>query len=403
MPQSSLFGYTGLAELGSNLRTDLWLTQVLSGLQQQSIDAAVEAIRTSATNYFRCLSQIDLETKRHAFVGVGWAIPSNENSFSPLLVQISNFHNQKNPLAYAKEEFEVSVDFLQQRHHGASNVTGRPLSSDVHIELQRNLRKCTKKQAGPAAVIAFMASAIRTMSSRFEDVGSNLMALSIPKSTLNYKSSFYWMAPPSLDAHTFLYLPADRDDSITYGPNYVCGGTALTDYKHVSGKKAEAYMKSMPSVSTLDFYKSVVLTDWHGSGTREDTYRPAVSDDYRLEGFGAITDIPSWPNGEKSPYYGYLVGISADDDTVDSIRNDSRFHVVYCESDKRDIPDEQWLQRLGTWLADRDMDTRAVSAFIQEIAELTRLQIVEELNTLLKQPKAKQLWLEQTKDSSSDA
>lgn len=299
------FGYTGLAEFEVGIRTDIWLTNALASLPRRSIDHAVEAIRIKATASFRSLKIADPVLRRHAFVGVGWAIPRGEDAFRPLFVNISNFHNERGEqLPRAGDEFTVNVEFLHDKDPGAFCVTGRPLSPDLVIELRRCLRKCARKNVGPLTVIQVFARTVRQMASRFDDVGSNLMALSIPKSTVELESPFYLSSVPSNNTHTFLYLPQELDREVTYGPNYVCGGTALTGFSITTGEKVKTMAPALDVVSPLDFYDTVVATSWVGSGSFGDSRHPEVADHYELDAYGVISDVPSWSRDEACPYYG---------------------------------------------------------------------------------------------------
>ena len=69
---STVFAYTGLAELGGGKRTDDWMLGVLADGQCVALGQAVVQLRDHATRRFRQLQLTRPEWKRHAFVFASW-------------------------------------------------------------------------------------------------------------------------------------------------------------------------------------------------------------------------------------------------------------------------------------------------------------------------------------------
>jgi len=139
--------------------------------------------------------------------------------------------------------------------------------------------------------------------------------------------------------------------------------------------------------SPSDYYSALVLTHWTGSGSFGDGRRPAVADEYMLEGYGAIANVPSWPINQPCPYYGYIVGITATADIISEISKDSRFFLICNPINKNEIPNEKWLLSLRIWMTSHGMSENEASMLMQSISALTKKEIVEVLITVLSNPK----------------
>lgn len=139
--------------------------------------------------------------------------------------------------------------------------------------------------------------------------------------------------------------------------------------------------------SPFDFYNAIVLTCWVGAGIFGDSRRPAIADEYKIEGYGAIANVPSWPINQPCPYYGYIVGITTTIDIIYEISKDPRFFIICNPDNKNEIPNQEWLSALQTWMTSQGISENSVNILIQNILGHTKEDITKELNITLSIPK----------------
>jgi len=390
---SMVFSYTGLGEI-EGIRTDLWLARLIYSIPRgKSFNDIVETIRNKATECFKNIPWPQ-KIKRHAFVGAGWTRESKDAPLSPTIVLISNFQSKGGVLDEAEDEFQIwnSPKFLKSDKHFLLVTGSHPTSTEekefrkkyIH-ELNRNLKRCVAKKVSPQLLMVILVIAVRQFASRYEPVGKSLMAVCLPKASVERKDSrkFILSSLPTPGAPTFLYIPGDFYKGIHFAPIFVFPGTSMmTEFKiiPISGP-----VSNWPRV--VETVETVVLTEWIGTGTREYTRRPAVADDYTLKGWSDITGALSWPKNEPCPYYGYLVAIKAEPDLVNQIRNDSRYVVVAShEEPLQEVPGQEWIGKLKAWLAARGMPVKELEDFISNIQGCKREEIIDKLKQLLKIP-----------------
>lgn len=312
----------------------------------------------------------------------------------PTVVLISNFQRKGGVLDEAEDEFRIwnSPKFLKSDKHFLL-VTGQHPTSDrekefrkkyIH-ELNRNLKRCAIKKVSPQLLMGLLVIAVRKFASRYETVGINLMAVCLPKVSVDRKDprKFIFSSLPSPGAPTFLYIPGDSYRAIQYAPNVVFPGQGMMTGGEFISLNGPVSPWPRP---VEDKIETVVLTEWIGAGTREDTRRAAVADDYPLKSISDITGALSWPKDEPCPYYGYLVAIKADPDVINQIKNDPRYMVVATHEDQQEMPDEVWLGKLKDWLAARGMPVNKIGDFTASIQCCTREVIIDKLKQLLKEP-----------------
>jgi len=167
-------------------------------------------------------------------------------------------------------------------------------------------------------------------------------------------------------------------------PNHVYVGNSFKSFTITANENSS---DNLTAISPFDFYNAIVLTYWVGSGTFGDSRRPAVADEYKTEGYGAIANVPSWPSNQPCPYYGYIVGITTTTDIIYEISKDPRFFIICNPDNKNEIPNQEWLLALKTWMASQGMSENSVNILIQNISGHTKEDIAKELNTILSVPK----------------
>jgi hypothetical protein len=236
-----VFGYTGQARLDKT-KTDLWLSGLLADENCTSSMQAVELIQDAATKVFQKppITLLEARFRSHTFVAVGWGIPptspiSPEN-LTPLICSISNQLDENgNWVAQVQNKFNRKLQFLENTKLFEYLDIGQPLTQTEKEETSDLVRRCIKRGAKPDAIVRVFRDKIRQVADREPTVGKNLLAIVFPKTALLKQQGFTMVHSNSMENNlTFLSLPQNTNDTIEYGPNYVCGGYAITEYQATS-------------------------------------------------------------------------------------------------------------------------------------------------------------------------
>lgn len=241
------FGYTGLARVKSNLKTDRWLEQELGTLSSRSMSRALEHIASRATETFKHI-HVSNADKRHAFVGVGFASIPDNAPLRPWMVRISNYHDHAGlELCSAADRFQGAlIPFEGRACAWAPN--GCPMKDEERHGLTRRLNESVRKGVGPGAMIQSLVEWIRKVSDRLHGrwVGKALLAIAIPKEGAEREDVVLatrdgWVGllgkktgeairrgewPPTLTAAgpSSLFFPAGSNSGKQYSPRVVCPG-----------------------------------------------------------------------------------------------------------------------------------------------------------------------------------
>jgi hypothetical protein len=241
------FGFTGLAELGRDRRTDLWLADALSRADQSLApgehDPRVlfEAVARRATEEFRRAEIVRLpsELRRHAFVGVCWGRFPDAASPLPYLALISNFHDRRaGELGRATDGFDF---FINRADPGVSTIywTGERLDRSG-VRAMKSIERLNPRAPGfAAAAIRLMVDQVRSVASRKRTVGRGVLTMTIPGSVIEAARAerFILHGPPDPDHVTFLYFAPGSEDPTVHGPTYVGEGAVMSSFQawHASG------------------------------------------------------------------------------------------------------------------------------------------------------------------------
>ena len=233
------FAYTGLAELGRERRTDLWLASALNRVEESiaaetpDIDQGrvLVGLAEEATAYFAGprISRISADLRRHAFVAIGWARFDPDPDFTPYLALVSNFHGDD-----WKEQPSAAPVFrtLIRRLGGDGGFVlpvGHPLSRE---EIDGLADQLSQVDGDPLAAIEVLGEKIRQIASRTRTVGRGLMANVLPREAVSAGQTEFLMlaGPPTGETASFLYVPPDDEPpGVLYGPTYARGGTVLSN------------------------------------------------------------------------------------------------------------------------------------------------------------------------------
>jgi hypothetical protein len=389
--QQLIFSYTGLGHINSQGKgVDIWLGEVLWGVKSKPLSDVISTVALKASEAFKLL-MIPNRMKRHTFVAVGWVHLANSENFRPIVYTISNYQEQSgNRLPVAQEEFWVTYKILNETKPFLFDDIGLPIGGKNKAQIMRLLRNCIKRNLGPIPITQILGGAIRSIAERTEYVGKNLLIVSIPKNSFSplrteLSRSFFINGLPRKDVPTFFYVPMDANECIQYGPVIVDENGISTDF---SAKYGE-WVKSEIEVTQLSSLPiTVVLSERVGSGSFSDPRRPAIVDAYKLISSCDITGASSWPANEECPYYGIVITIQADENTINEIKDDGRYFIVSDECNGPDtIPDKEWVSKLQLWLSTRGVPVTQSKGFTENFSELFRREIIEKLIQFMRKKK----------------
>jgi hypothetical protein len=217
-------GYTGLAQIKLQ-RTDEWLTNILIPVRG-GLSEAVNTIREEATRYFSSIAASPTQ-KRHAFLAVGWTRSNPEQRSRPFLYLISNFHEPSGvTLPAAGEQFKSMIYTPEPARLPLLHAIPRPYVSD---DEGRQLHAALVSMVEPQEIGLALAGAIRSVASRDQRVGKNILVVCLPRSVIEQESNPLLTVSGSLSraVRGSVYLPENSSEVIQYAPNLVCSGFAF--------------------------------------------------------------------------------------------------------------------------------------------------------------------------------
>ena len=218
--------YTGLGFIGLE-PTNLWLTRVLTGVKNDSVPEALQAIQEEATKDFKKIGW----SGPHAFVGAGWSNFDSPNQLRPVICTVSNFHEKDGQiLSKVSDQFAISASYLGQSSTVVISVVGQPLSTGREPKLRRSLERSASRGGKARAAVRLLVNEVRTVAATNDTVGSGLMAVAIPKGAVenNPGQKLVFGGSPVKGATTFEYYPPDDNFAVAYGPNIVFPGVMTT-------------------------------------------------------------------------------------------------------------------------------------------------------------------------------
>jgi hypothetical protein len=236
-----MFGVTGVAELGHEGRTDLWLAErICDVIRESKPTSQSEILLGLAGKATRLFAQPGYQGRAHAFVGAGWGrfnphdpdAPGEPHKFQPYVPLISNFHDSSGEeQTTVSDTFSVWVGALQEGKGGVFVFEApRHLSPDEKTRLIAELAYANRARDRDAMVNA-MAGAVIAVAERDEGVGKGLMINCLPRSSLGSPPRIMALASMPSDAQTFLYVPPSGDTVVQLGPVTTCGGGISKDFR----------------------------------------------------------------------------------------------------------------------------------------------------------------------------
>jgi hypothetical protein len=231
------FAYTGLAELGRERRTDLWIAQALrdwaseTPADEQRQEALLAGLSERATAELARprFAAVPPSRRQHAFVATGWARFDRGSYFEPYIAVVANYRSDGS--SEARDEFEVGVQRLPRDKTLLVHWVGQALGQD-EIKRLVALRAMSSTELGPGAA-SVLAEQVRSVASRNDYVGSGLLINALPKSAMMSGQTEHLLlaGAPEEGQSTFLYMPPDQTMGVQYGPAYVCGGSIASNFE----------------------------------------------------------------------------------------------------------------------------------------------------------------------------
>ena len=231
------FAFTGIANLGMERRTDLWLMKEISAWEtstppdQADQGALAAAIAKRATDYFNGprISRLPPEVRRHAFAGVGWARFPDGRDIEPYVIGIYNFAGA----GPVRHKFEFGIQRLTADQRIYVWWTGQDLGAEAEsgLDALSSLDPATDDFADRASYV--LGEAVRRTATDNELVGRGLLITVLPRDSITPgEVGGAMLAGGSMKGQqTFLYVPPDADEAIVYGPSYTCQGMQMTNFK----------------------------------------------------------------------------------------------------------------------------------------------------------------------------
>jgi hypothetical protein len=193
------FAFTGLADLGDDARTDMWLAETLASIvedaerassaeetgDQQQLLAQL-AVRATAEFRTPLISSLDDDLRGHSFVAVGWARFRDESDFSPYLACVSNLYatTDATSLNRPADEFAFWYRRLNPSEGGFFLAEGRRFSSQEQSAMVQQLGALDSAFPGPDAVVQALVDKIRALADDDELIGKGVLVNVLPRASI---------------------------------------------------------------------------------------------------------------------------------------------------------------------------------------------------------------------------
>ena len=225
--------YAGLSKVLRE-KTDEWLVRILTNPPIRSLADAVYTIQNRATAAFRGWARTPSEKARHRLIFgfVGWTRQPGRESLQALVGFVSNCHDDRAALqTEARDDFRLHRKILDPREPHGLLTTGVRLATEERQRLNERISTATSLDSLTSAFV----QAIREVAARDKTVGSDVLAVTIPRAAAEQVepgSRMLLMGPPlTLDSLGSVYFPENRQDPIQYGPNFIYAGSGVTGFE----------------------------------------------------------------------------------------------------------------------------------------------------------------------------
>jgi hypothetical protein len=217
----ALFGYTGLSIL-ERKRTDLWIAETIAQVTDGDVVKAIDLLRADLDRAFR-RSLVPDPVPYQAIVVSGFR-PVTPAGFQAFNALIANSPDERSPA----RTFKIEV---YEPPKGSMAITQAPrwLTESEFNALSRSLRRAGEGGATFVTGIKLLGEAIRGVSRRHMEVGSDLIVASLPvPRNLTLGESYIGRGAPAGPGATFEYL-SEAGSSVSFAPTSVLNGMIFRD------------------------------------------------------------------------------------------------------------------------------------------------------------------------------
>jgi len=217
-----LISYAGVGSY-SKLYIDDWLVEILSRVNERTIDKVCDVIKTEATKLFSSMN-CSKSKKRHSFVCMVWGIDPVSKRLKPAIFTISNaLDDNDNWLPEARDFFEIKGEILSSRKSFLFLPVGAELSEQELSELNISLKHKVKRFADAVDFADALLRTIQQVAARDGSVGETYMITSSPKKyvekiikqAVSNNVFGFWVSgdEPNYKNQSFIYLSRGNSDS----------------------------------------------------------------------------------------------------------------------------------------------------------------------------------------------
>lgn len=225
---SSVFGYTGLAEIGG-MRTHSWFIKFMKpSVDQGRTFDGLRELRHELTRQFKRprIRRLSGNVRRHAFLGVGFKRRNADGHVFAAADLVTNFHDSHgNEYETAQDQFIVRS--LSLKPHAPLSLLGVgavPREPQRHRDLERYLRR-RLFLGDPLRAAHLLAHEIRRVAvagGQHGPVGEGLLICCIP---LNYVlNGGVPGGPLDMETMSFAYVPASGTEQVWMTPALAVAG-----------------------------------------------------------------------------------------------------------------------------------------------------------------------------------
>lgn len=153
---------------------------------------------------------------------------------APYIAQVHNFSNASDAKAPVADEFGVAVLRLPA---GDSQVfvnwMGQELDDPAEVLLDELKRGDPRSREYGVHAAGVMVEIVRTVAASNEFVGRDLLINALPRWAIHpgQAETVLIAGGPVDEEPTFLHLPHDQDNTVTWGPRYVCEGRQMANFQ----------------------------------------------------------------------------------------------------------------------------------------------------------------------------
>lgn len=229
----SAIAYTGLARL-DGMPTHRWIASILK--KYSCIDGTV------AANIIMNEAGIALEKiragsniKHTTFLIAGYQ-PTQSGTIVPYCIRVSNAYGKDGLyLQNADNQFTVKISGMPKDDSFGITVIGEPMNRSQIKRVDRLLKKVNKNGNPPSAALRVIKDEIIVSSNTKETVGKKILGMCLTKKAVELgllRGTHFLMGNQPIDPKhsTFTYFEEGYNRMIQYGPTYVCGDSAHTDF-----------------------------------------------------------------------------------------------------------------------------------------------------------------------------